>query len=173
MYTHGTAPKRRLHGAHGPAARRGERPAARLLKNVPTNASETKVSYVAATPKPRLVKLAIKPEAKETFFVAGATHPATRYDLKVELGGLAGIIAPIVGKAARRHSYVGTRRESSCVRTNGRPTLPGRAGMDHRVDESGLGAVTTRGQRENNSGSTARICFRFPKALRQAWTIIL
>jgi hypothetical protein len=69
-----------------------------LLKNVPTDVAETRVSYVAATPKPRLVKLAIKPQGNETFFAAGATHPATRYDVKVELGGLAGIIAPIVGK---------------------------------------------------------------------------
>jgi hypothetical protein len=69
-----------------------------LLKNIRTDAAETKVSYVAATPKPRLVKLAIKPQGEETFRVAGARHRATRYDVKVELGGLTGVVAPLIGK---------------------------------------------------------------------------
>ncbi|MCU1261749.1 MAG: hypothetical protein JWO80_4634 [Bryobacterales bacterium] len=69
-----------------------------LLKNLPTDAAETKVSYVAATPKPRLVKLAITPQGEETFWVAGARHRAMRYALKVELGGLTGVVAPFLGK---------------------------------------------------------------------------
>jgi hypothetical protein len=69
-----------------------------LLKNIPKDTPETKVSYVAATPKPRLVKLAIKPEGEETFSAAGAQHKATRYAVKVELGGVAGVVAPIIGK---------------------------------------------------------------------------
>src|SRR5215218_5864695 len=69
-----------------------------LLKNIRTDATETKVSYVAATPKPRLVQLAIKPQGEETFRVAGAGRRATRYDVKVELGGLTGVVAPLIGK---------------------------------------------------------------------------
>jgi len=69
-----------------------------LLKNIPKDTPETKVSYVAATPKPRLVKLSIKPEGEETFSAAGAQHKATRYAVKVELGGVAGVVAPIIGK---------------------------------------------------------------------------
>jgi hypothetical protein len=69
-----------------------------LLKNIPKDTPETKVSYVAATPKPRLVKLAIKPEGEETFSAAGAQHKATRYAVRVELGGVAGVVAPIIGK---------------------------------------------------------------------------
>jgi len=69
-----------------------------LLKNIPKDAPETKVSYVAATPKPRLVKLSIKPEGEETFWAAGDQHKATRYVVKVELGGVAGVVAPIIGK---------------------------------------------------------------------------
>src|SRR6185437_1223506 len=68
------------------------------LKNIPKDTPETKVSYVAATPKPRLVKLSIKPEGEETFSAAGAQHKATRYAVKVELGGVAGVVAPIIGK---------------------------------------------------------------------------
>lgn len=69
-----------------------------LLKNLPADSGETKVSYLASTPKPRLVKLAIKPEEEETFWTAGAPHKATRYNVKVELGGLTGIVAPLIGK---------------------------------------------------------------------------
>ena len=69
-----------------------------LLKNLRTDAAETKVSYVAATPKPRLVKLAITRQGEETFWAAGARHRATRYAVKVELGGLTGVVAPLLGK---------------------------------------------------------------------------
>jgi hypothetical protein len=69
-----------------------------LLKNLRTDAGETKVSYVAATPKPRLVKLAITRQGEETFWTAGARHRAMRYVVKVELGGLTGVVAPLLGK---------------------------------------------------------------------------
>ena len=69
-----------------------------LLKNLKADRSETKVSYLAATPKPRLVKLAITSQKGETFSAAGAHRLSTRYDVKVELGGLTGVVAPLVGK---------------------------------------------------------------------------
>lgn len=69
-----------------------------LLQNLRPGAAETKVSYVAATPKPRLVKLAITPQGEETFRSAGVRHKATRYAVKVELGGLTGALAPLIGK---------------------------------------------------------------------------
>ncbi len=69
-----------------------------LLKNIRPNSGEIKVSYVAATPKPRLVKLAIASQGEDTFRTAGAPHRATRFDLKVEIGGLAGVVAPLLGK---------------------------------------------------------------------------
>jgi hypothetical protein len=69
-----------------------------LVQNLRPGAAETKVSYVAATPKPRLVKLAITREGEETFRTAGSPHKSTRYAVKVELGGLAGVVAPVIGK---------------------------------------------------------------------------
>jgi hypothetical protein len=69
-----------------------------ILKNIQPTAKQTKVSYVAATPKPRLVKLSIEPHAEETFLVADSSNKATRFVVKVELGGIAGAIAPLVGK---------------------------------------------------------------------------
>jgi hypothetical protein len=69
-----------------------------VLKNVQSNGTETKISYVAATPKPRLVKLSIAPTGEEVFLIAGSRHWATRFVVKVELGGITGIIAPFFGK---------------------------------------------------------------------------
>jgi hypothetical protein len=48
-----------------------------LLKNVRPGAPLTRVSMVAATPKPRLVKLAITSQGNEAFSVAGSTRTAT------------------------------------------------------------------------------------------------
>jgi hypothetical protein len=59
---------------------------------------KTTVSMVASTPKARLVKLEISSEGEEAFSVAGAAHKAIRYLIKVDIGGISGIIAPIIGK---------------------------------------------------------------------------
>jgi hypothetical protein len=69
-----------------------------LLKNISPDTKETKVSYLGGAPKPRLVHLSIQPNGRETFSVAGARHKATLFTVKVEIGGIAGMIAPLTGK---------------------------------------------------------------------------
>lgn len=69
-----------------------------LLKNVEPGRSPTAVSFVAATPKPRLVKLEVSIAGEESFTIGGAPRGATHYVLKVKIGGIAGMIAPLVGK---------------------------------------------------------------------------
>jgi len=69
-----------------------------IVKNVRKEATETTVSMIVATPKPRLVKLAITPNGTETFSLAGASRKALAYDMKIELGGIVGVVAPLVGK---------------------------------------------------------------------------
>ena len=69
-----------------------------LLKNVRPNALPKSISLIAATPKPRLVKLAIAVAGQERFATGGAGRTATHYVVKVEIGGLSGLIAPLVGK---------------------------------------------------------------------------
>jgi hypothetical protein len=69
-----------------------------VLKNVPRTAPSTTVSYVAATPKPRIVNLEIIPQGQETFSIGSYNHKAIRYIVKVKIGGVAGLIAPLVGK---------------------------------------------------------------------------
>jgi hypothetical protein len=69
-----------------------------LMKNVRHNALPKTLSLVAATPKPRLVKLGITTEGDASFSTGGVSLKASRYILKVEFGGLAGMLAPLVGK---------------------------------------------------------------------------
>jgi hypothetical protein len=69
-----------------------------LLKNVRPEAPPPAVSFVAATPKPRLVKLAIASAGQEPFSTGGAARKATHYVVKVDIGGIAGLLAPLLGK---------------------------------------------------------------------------
>jgi hypothetical protein len=69
-----------------------------LLKNIQPGQLPIKASMVVATPKPRLVKLAINRQGEETFTIGDSKLAAIHYDVKVELGGVAGTIAPLVGK---------------------------------------------------------------------------
>jgi hypothetical protein len=69
-----------------------------IAKNIRPETPETKVSMVVATPKPRLVKVAISPQGEEPFSLLGSARKAMRFSLKIELGGVAGVIAPLIGK---------------------------------------------------------------------------
>jgi hypothetical protein len=69
-----------------------------IATNLRPDTPETKVPMVVAMPKPRLVKVAISPQGKEPFSLAGSPRKAMRFTLKIELGGVAGVIAPLIGK---------------------------------------------------------------------------
>ena len=69
-----------------------------VLKNVSAKTSEITMSYLATTPKPRLIHLSVKPEGTDTFMSAGRPNKAIRFVIHVEIGGLAGMIAPMIGK---------------------------------------------------------------------------
>jgi hypothetical protein len=69
-----------------------------VLKNLRADATQTKLSMVAATPKPRLVKLAVTAQGEEPFSLGGSSRKATHYVVKVEIGGAAGLVAPLLGK---------------------------------------------------------------------------
>jgi hypothetical protein len=70
-----------------------------IAKNISPKTPETKVSMVVAAPKPRLVKVAISPHGEEPFSLVGSKRKAMHFTLKIELGGVAGVIAPLIGKA--------------------------------------------------------------------------
>src|SRR3954466_3928999 len=69
-----------------------------LLMNIDPSAPETKLSFVAPTDKPRLIHVSIKPAGKVPFTIGGTPRQAIDYVLHVELGGVTGLLAPLVGK---------------------------------------------------------------------------
>jgi hypothetical protein len=69
-----------------------------LIKNLQSNGPEVKVSYLAPSSKPRMVKLAIAMEKESQFTVAARHIKAAVWCVKAELGGLTGIVAPMIGK---------------------------------------------------------------------------
>lgn len=68
-----------------------------LLKNVAENA-KTELSFLVATPKPRIVKLECTPAATEPYTIVGSKREAVHFVIKVDIGGVAGVVAPLVGK---------------------------------------------------------------------------
>ena len=69
-----------------------------LLKNVAPTASRVEFPMIAIAPKPRLVRLVATPAGEDPFQIGGSARKAKHYVVKVELGGVAGVIAPLIGK---------------------------------------------------------------------------
>jgi hypothetical protein len=69
-----------------------------VLKNVTPDSLPESLSFVAATPKPRVVKLKFSYAGMERFSTGGTRRRARHYVVKVDLGGLTGLLAPLVGK---------------------------------------------------------------------------
>jgi hypothetical protein len=69
-----------------------------LVRNLPPEAPVTNLSMLVAAPKPRVVKLVITPRGEDPFNHAGFPRKASRFDIKFQLGGVAGVVAPLVGK---------------------------------------------------------------------------
>lgn len=68
-----------------------------LLKNLPAGQSAT-VQLAAFTPKPRLLRMALGREGEDRVAFAGAPKRATRYLVDLEIGGLTGVAAALIGK---------------------------------------------------------------------------
>ena len=78
-----------------------------LMKDIKPGVPRTTVSMVATTPKPRLVKLAILPQGEEPFTIGRFRHKAMHFVVKVEIGGLTGFLARLIGKQpADTHVWV-------------------------------------------------------------------
>jgi len=69
-----------------------------LLKNIRPAAPPPEWSMVVATPKPQLVKLKVSNAGEESFSTGDMGRKATHYVVKVEIGGIKGLIAPLIGK---------------------------------------------------------------------------
>ena len=69
-----------------------------LINDLDAKVPTTTVSMVVAMPKPRIVKLEISPDGEDSYSVGGAARKAIRYVAKIHLGGVAGVVAPMIGK---------------------------------------------------------------------------
>jgi len=69
-----------------------------VLKNLAAGTESATASMVVASPKPLLVKLVISKDGEDSFSTGEATHQAIRYRIKIDIGGIRGVLAPLVGK---------------------------------------------------------------------------
>jgi hypothetical protein len=69
-----------------------------ILKNLDPSGPPTMVSLIATTPEPRLVRLRLSPAGTEPVTVGGVKHRATHFVIRADIGGAAGVLAPLVGK---------------------------------------------------------------------------
>jgi hypothetical protein len=69
-----------------------------VLKNLPPGQTSITESMVVATPKPMLIKLQIHADGEDSFTVGAASHKSTRYVVHVDIGGVKGVLADLLGK---------------------------------------------------------------------------
>jgi hypothetical protein len=72
-----------------------------LVQNFPRRASEWKLPFLAVDGKPRIVTLDIKPDGRDKVLVGVDGREADRYNIHTDISGIAGVVAPIVGKQPR------------------------------------------------------------------------
>ncbi|HTZ98615.1 MAG TPA: hypothetical protein VMB18_19590 [Terriglobales bacterium] len=68
-----------------------------LLANLADGAKHT-LSMVVAAPKPRIVKLVVSPQSEDEFSIQKTQYKAKTYLVHIDIGGVAGAVAPLVGK---------------------------------------------------------------------------
>jgi hypothetical protein len=68
-----------------------------LAKNVPSGGTVTG-AQVAFMPKPRVVKMTVASSGEDSLVVGQTTRKAARYAVTFDIGGLTGLLAPLVGK---------------------------------------------------------------------------
>ena len=96
-----------------------------VLKNLPPG-GRASGHMVAFTPKPQMLRSSMEPEGADRYFVADTAANATRYVMKLEIGGLTGVIANLIGKAPPDLRYwITTGRAPGFVRFEGPMYLQG------------------------------------------------
>ena len=69
-----------------------------LLMNMREGTPQIEIPMVVAAPKPRLVKIVVNARGTEPFSLGGFSRQAKHYVARVDLGGVAGVVAPMIGK---------------------------------------------------------------------------
>jgi hypothetical protein len=92
-----------------------------VLKNIPPDAAETKLAMLVLSAKPRMVHLVIKSiDTNSTFAIAGSRRKALHFQIRIDLGGVAGVVAPLVGKKPPDiHIWLSAGRAPTFLRSQG------------------------------------------------------
>ena len=91
-----------------------------VLKNLNPTTASVNASWVAPTPKPRYVKLAVSNAGVEPSPSAGSNRSVIHYVIKAEIGGLSGLLAPLVGKQPPdTHVWILDGEASAFVKSEG------------------------------------------------------
>lgn len=69
-----------------------------IAKNIRPDTPMTKVPMLVLTPKPLVVTLAISPSGQDPYDFLGVPHKALHYAVQIQLGGLTGVVATLIGK---------------------------------------------------------------------------
>jgi hypothetical protein len=70
-----------------------------VVENMGPGESSKTVSMAVATPTPLMAKLVISKIGEDNYALVGTDRKAVHYEIKVVLGGVAGFVAPLIGKA--------------------------------------------------------------------------
>jgi hypothetical protein len=70
-----------------------------VVENMGAAESSETVSMVVATPSPLVAKLVISKLGEDSYSLVGTAHKAIHFEIKIQLGGVAGFVAPLIGKA--------------------------------------------------------------------------
>jgi hypothetical protein len=69
-----------------------------ILLNLNPPIRPIRLAMVAPTSKPRLVHIVIASDGEDSVSIGGIRRKAANYLIKVELGGMSGVVAPLIGK---------------------------------------------------------------------------
>ena len=104
----------------GPAAELANGMVLTLLKNLKPDDPMPTLSMAVATPKPRMVKLVVSSNGEQSFTTDKTKRAAREFVVKVKIGGLPGLVAPIIGKEPPdTHVWILNDRAPTFVRSEG------------------------------------------------------
>jgi hypothetical protein len=72
--------------------------AANVLMNLPPGTSQATIAIVIGGARPQLAHLKCTSAGKQAFELGGLRREATEWTVHVELGGVAKVVAPVIGK---------------------------------------------------------------------------
>jgi hypothetical protein len=94
--------------------------ASTLLMNIEPSVPETRIAIVVPLSTPRIAHLSMKNGGEVKFTVGGRSRVATDFVVHVELGGVPGIVAPLIGKEPRDfHVLILTGADPAFIREEG------------------------------------------------------